>query len=187
MTWDPWAQAVSPSLKVAARRQSSSKPQVNILYIILLTKINIAFLFTLSPPFLPLCLPRSLIMFMCPRQTHVLRMHHTELRSAFDVPLITSSAKPKTFTLWVRGKEIELTSWAILFEYGRKTAIRMNSSGGEVFALKPAVAQRKGDTVLFVSCLITTLKLLLVCWRTWEMDEQAEKCEHKWLQMMRNF
>lgn len=99
--------------------------------------------YSLAPLSATLSASRSLIMFMCLRQTYVLRMHHTELRSAFDVPLITSSAKPKTFTLWVRGKEIELTSWATLFEYGRKTAIRMNSSGGEAFALKLALCTKK--------------------------------------------
>lgn len=99
--------------------------------------------YSLTPLSATLSASHSLIMFMCPWQTHVLRMHHTELRSAFDVPLITSSAKPKTFTLWVRGKEIELTSWDILFEYGRKTAIRMNLSGEKLSLLNRQLHKEK--------------------------------------------
>lgn len=83
-------------------------------------KINTAFLFTPSRPLLAtLSASRSLIMFMCPWQTHVLRMHHIELKLAFDVPLITSGAKPKDiYSVGEGGKEMELTSWAVLFEYG---------------------------------------------------------------------
>lgn len=86
------------------------KPQVNIT---LLTKINHAFLFTPSSS----SVTRSLITFVCPRQTHVLRIHHTEPRSAFDIPLITSGGKAKTFTLWVREKESERTSWTMQKEH----------------------------------------------------------------------
>lgn len=46
---------------------------------------------------------RSLITFVCPWQTPVPRTHHTEPRSAFDIPLITSGGKAKTFTLWLGG------------------------------------------------------------------------------------
>lgn len=51
----------------------------------------------------PLRVTRSLITFVCPWQTPVPRTHHTEPRSAFDIPLITSGRKAKTFTLWVSG------------------------------------------------------------------------------------
>lgn len=51
----------------------------------------------------PLRVTRSLITFVCPWQTPVPRTHHTEPRSAFDIPLITRSGKAKTFTLWVGG------------------------------------------------------------------------------------
>lgn len=51
----------------------------------------------------PLRVTRSLITFVCPWQTPVPRTHHTEPRSAFDIPLITSGGKAKTFTLWVGG------------------------------------------------------------------------------------
>lgn len=49
----------------------------------------------------PLRVTRSLITFVCPWQTPVPRTHHTEPRSAFDIPLITRGGKAKTFTLWV--------------------------------------------------------------------------------------
>lgn len=101
-------------------------------------------------------------------------MHHTELRSAFDVPLITSSAKPKTFTLWVRGKEIELTSRAITVEYGWKNRNHtMKSSGGEAFSLC-GVTQRKGNTVLFVSCFVPTFLLVWIVGELKEMDEMQK-------------
>lgn len=97
-------QTVSSSVRVALQRQSSSsssKPQVNIDHHSDKNAVC-------SVP--PHSASSSLMMFMCPRHSRPLR---SVSRWAFDLPLITNTAKPKPFALRVMG--LKLTSGDGLF------------------------------------------------------------------------
>lgn len=154
------------------------------MYIILLTKINIAFLFTPSPPF---CHSVSLSFInnvyvsladSCPQDAS----HWVEI--GFWCSINHKQCKTKDIYSVGEGKR----NWADILSHYSRIWVEKQRPHNEIFrGRRFLVTQRKGNTVLFVSSFVPTLLLVWIAGELREMDKKAELYNYKWLLIVSNF